>query len=93
MKGVDLPLGENNADYIDYCGHMQLIPRPHEIFPNLLILVQCTWSYCMAKVGCECFFNLSGCVSLPHRTVSYYEQLAILASLLRVIYIEPEWVA
>ena len=52
----------------------------------------------MVEVGCERFFGrLSGYISSPRRTrlggVRNYERIAMLSSILRVIYINPEWAA
>ena len=50
----------------------------------------------VVEVGCERFFALSGYVSAPRRTrlgVRTYERLALLALILRNIYIDDEWVA
>ncbi len=41
-------------------------------------------------------FFLSGYISSPRRTrlgIRNYEQIAMLASIIRVVYIDPEWVA
>ncbi len=48
------------------------------------------------EVGCECFFGLSGYISLPRRTrlgVRTYERLAMLASIVHTVYINNAWVA
>ena len=47
-------------------------------------------------MGCERFFGLSGYISSPRRSllgVRNYERLAMLASILRTVYIDPELVA
>ena len=48
------------------------------------------------EVGCERFFNLSGCVLAPRRVrlkVRTYERLAMLAAMIQKVYIDYEWVA
>jgi hypothetical protein len=65
-------------------------------FPTLWAIVQREASCRETEVGCERFFNLSGYISSPQHTrleVRTYERLAMLASIMRVVYIDPEWVA
>ena len=65
-------------------------------FPTLWVIVQREASHCVTEVGCKRFFNLSGYISSPRRTrleVRTYERLAMLASIMQVVYIDPEWVA
>ncbi len=90
---------KNIADYIDTRGRMRL-PQfygDHKMdFPTLWKLVQCEASRCVVEVGCECFFALSGYISSPKRTrlgVRNYERIAMLSSILRLVYVDPEWVA
>ena len=48
------------------------------------------------EVGCERFFGLSGYVSQPRRSmlgVRNYERLAMLATMLQSLFIDPNWVA
>jgi hypothetical protein len=48
------------------------------------------------EVGCERFFGLSGYVSQPRRStlgVWNYERLAMLATILQSLFIDPSWVA
>ena len=50
----------------------------------------------MTEVGCKRFFNLLRYISSPRRTrleVRTYERLAMLVNIMRVVYIDPEWVA
>ena len=65
-------------------------------FPTLWKVVQCEASRRVVEVGCECFFALSGYISLPKRTrlgVRNYERIAMLSSILRLVYVDPEWIA
>jgi hypothetical protein len=65
-------------------------------FPTLWVIVQREASCHVTEVGCKRFFNLLGYISSPQRTrlkVRTYERLAMLASIMRVVYIDPEWVA
>ena len=97
-RGKDFPSGKNLADYIYLRGRMDLISffQDHaKYFPTKWILVQCERTQHVTEVGCEHFFGLSGNISSPCRTrlgVRNYERLVMLASILNVIYIEPEWV-
>ncbi len=98
-RGKNLPLGKNMADYIDVQGRMWLIQfyRDHKKeFLTLWKVVQFEASRCVVEVGCEHFFALSGYISLPKRTrlgVRNYERIAMLSSILRAVYVDPEWVA
>ena len=71
--------------------------RDHrEHFPTLWIAAQCEEPTKVVEVGCERFFNISGCVSSEKRTrlgVRTYERLAMLAVMIKKIYIDYEWVA
>ncbi len=97
--GKDLPLGNNLFDYIDKQGWMCLIHffEDHkDRFPNMWILVQREASCRVVEVGCGRFFGLYGYISSPRRTrlgIRNYEWIAMLASIMRVMYIDPEWVA
>jgi hypothetical protein len=65
-------------------------------FPNMWLLVQWEASRQVVEVGCEHYFGLSGYISSPWRTrlgIRNYERIALLASIMRVVYIDPEWVA
>ena len=65
-------------------------------FPTLWIVAQREASCRVVEVGCERFFGLSGYISSPRRTrlcVRTYERLAMLASIIQSVYIDPEWVA
>ena len=98
-RGKDLPSGKNLFDYIDKQGRMCLVRffgDHKDRFPTLWILVQREASRRVVEVGCERFFGLSGYISSPQRTrlgVRNYERLAMLSSILRVVYVNPEWVA
>jgi hypothetical protein len=99
-RGKDLPSGKNISDYIDEgTGRMKLLVffEDHKKqFPTLWVIVQREASHCVTEVGCKLFFNLSGYISSPQRTrleVRTYERLAMLASIMQVVYIDPEWVA
>jgi len=98
-RGKDLPSGKNLFDYIDKQGRMCLVHffgDHKDRFPTLWILVQREASRRVVEVGCERFFGLSGYISSPRRTrlgVRNYERLAMLSSILRVVYVNPEWVA
>ncbi|EJK63933.1 hypothetical protein THAOC_15380 [Thalassiosira oceanica] len=89
----------NLADYVNELGRFRLLPFFHahkQIFPTLWVIAQRCDSYRVVEVGCERFFNLSGYISSPQRTrlgVRNYERLAMLASLVRNVYINEEWVA
>ena len=97
--GKDLPSGKNLIDYIDKQGRMCLLRffgDHKDRFPTMWILTQREASRRVVEVGCERFFGLSGYVSSPRRTrlgVRNYERLAMLSSILRVMYINPEWAA
>ena len=97
--GKDLPSGKNLIDYIDKQGRMCLLcffGDHKDRFPTMWILVQREASRRVVEVGCERFFGLSGYISSPRQTrlgVRNYERLAMLSSILRVMYINPEWVA
>lgn len=98
-RGKDLPSGKNLIDYIDKQGRMCLLRffgDHKDRFPTMWILVQREASRRVVEVGCERFFGLSGYISSPRRTrlgVRNYERLAMLSSILRVMYINPEWAA
>ena len=98
-RGKDLPSGKNLFDYIDKQGRMCLVRffgEHKDRFPTLWVLVQREASRRVVEVGCERFFGLSGYISSPRRTrlgVRNYERLAMLSSILRVVYINPDWVA
>ena len=98
-RGADLPSKLNLADYINELGRFRLLPfflAHKHIFPTLWVVAQRADSYRVVEVGCERFFNLSGYISSPQRTrlgVRNYERLAMLASLIRNVYINEEWVA
>ncbi len=50
----------------------------------------------VVEVGCERFFALSGYISSPKCTrlgVRNYERIAMLSSILRLVYVDPEWVS
>ncbi len=58
--------------------------------------MQCEASCHVVEVECERFFALSGYISLPKRTqlgVRNYERIAMLSSILRLVYVDSEWVA
>ena len=66
------------------------------LFPTLWIIVQRNESRRVVEVGCERFFGLSGYISSPRRTrlgVKSYERLAMLASILQNVYVDPARVA
>lgn len=96
VRGKDLPSKKNLADYIDFNGRFDVLSffLDHKrIFPTLFIIAQREASRKVAEVGCERFFSLSGYVSAPRRTrlgVRTYEQLAMLASNLNNVYVDPE---
>jgi hypothetical protein len=98
-RGKDLPSGNNLFDYIDKQGQMCLIcffEDHKDRFPNMWILVQREASRQVVEVGCERFLGLSGYISSPRHTrlgIRNYEWIAMLASIMRVVYIDPEWVA
>ena len=98
-RGKDLPSGKNLIDYIDKQGRMCLLRffgDQKDRFPTMWILTQREASRRVVEVGCERFFGLSGYISSPRRTrlgVRNYERIAMLSSILRVIYINPEWAA
>ncbi len=97
--GKNLPLGKNMADYIDVQGRMQLIQfygDHKKEFLTLWKVVQCEASCRVVEVGCERFFALSGYISAPKCTrlgVRNYERVAMLSSILKAVYADPEWVA
>ena len=98
--GKDLPSGKNLFDYLcKVRGRMNILRffNDHQkIFPILWIVVQCNASRRVVEVGCERFFGLSGYISSPRRTrlgVRTYERLAMLASILKNVYVDPELVA
>jgi hypothetical protein len=98
-RGKDLPSGKNLIDYINKQGRISLLHffgDHKDRFPTMWILVQREASRRVVEVGCERFFGLSGYISSPRRTrlgVRNYERLAMLSSILRVMYINPEWVS
>jgi hypothetical protein len=98
-RGMDMPSGNNLFDYIDKQGRMCLIHFFEDYkdgFPNMWILVQREASRQVVEVGCEHFLGLSRYISSPRRTrlgIRNYERIAMLASIMRVVYIDPEWVA
>ena len=98
-KGRNLPSGRNLADYIDNRGRIDLVKffEDHKkIFPTLWIVVQRESSRRVVEVGCERFFSISGYVSSARRTrlgVRTYERIALLAIILKKVYIDKEWVA
>ena len=66
------------------------------MFPTLWIISQGEISNQVVEVGCERFFNISGYVSSEKRTnlkIRTYERLAILAAMIKKVYIDYEWVA
>ena len=96
----NLPSGKNLFDYIDKQGQKCLLcfyGDHKDRFPIMWILVQREASRQVVEVGgYESFFGLSGYISSPWRTrlgVRNYERLAMLSSILRVVYVNPEWVA
>lgn len=98
--GKDLPSGKNLKNYIDkQTGRMDLLSffDDHKRwFPTLWIVVQRNASRRVVEVGCERFFGLSGYISSPRRSllgVRNYERLAMLACILRTVYIDLELVA
>ncbi len=97
--GKDLPSGNNLFDYIDKQGwmcHICFFDNHKDRFPNMWILVQWEASRQVVEVGCERFFCLSGYISSPRPTrlgIRNYERIAMLASIMRVVYIDLEWVA
>ena len=69
--GKDLPSGKNLADYIDWCGRIDLVHFVGDhirYFPTMWIVVQCEASRRVVEVGCEHFFSLSGYFLAPCRT-------------------------
>jgi hypothetical protein len=98
-RGKDLPSGKNVADYLDARGRMDLLcffSDHQKMFPNLFIIMQREASWGVTEVSCERFFGLSGYVSSLRRSmlgVRNYERLALLASNLPNIYVDPQWVA
>jgi hypothetical protein len=65
-------------------------------FPTLFKIMQREASHWVVEVGCERFFGLSGYVSQPRRStlgVRNYERLAMLATILQSLFIDPSWVA
>ena len=99
-RGEDLPSGKNLADYLDKCGRMSLLrfyqDHRERYFPTLWIVEQCEEPTKVVEVGCERFFNISGCVSSEKRTilgVRTYKRLAMLAVMIKKVYIDYEWVA
>ena len=98
-RGEDLPSGKNLADYVDKRGRINLLRfyEDHSSkFKSLWVLAQCEESNQVVEVGCERFFSLSGCVSSEKRTrlkVRTYERLAMLAAMIKKVYIDYEWVA
>jgi hypothetical protein len=93
-----LPLGNNLFDYIDKQGWMCLIRffEDHKNrFPNMWIIVQREASRQVVEVGCEHLLVFLG-TFLPHGAqlgIRNYEWIAVLASIMRVVYIDPEWEA
>lgn len=62
----DLPSGKNLAGYVDNLDRMNLLRfcGDHiKHFSTLWIAAQCEESTKVVEVGCERFFNISGCVS------------------------------
>ena len=98
-KGDNLPSGKNIADYVDERGRMNLLlffEDHSSMFPTLWLISQCEMSNQVVEVGCERFFNLSGCVSAPRRArlkVRTYERLAMIAAMIQKVHIDYEWVA
>jgi hypothetical protein len=98
-KGKDLPFGKSFTDYINERGQMQLLKffaENQKSFPTLWILVQKEASGHVVEVGCERFFGLSGYVSSPWRTqlgVHNYERLAMLSSIVQIVYVDEKWVS
>ena len=98
-RGDNLPSGKNLADYFDHWHRMNLLKlfSDHtKLFPTLWIIVQREASRRIYEVSCERFFSLSGYVSSPRRTrlgVRNYERLAMLASIINQVYVDPQWVA
>jgi hypothetical protein len=99
-RGKDLPSGKNVADYLDARGRMDLLhffsDHQNKMFPNLFIIMQREASRRVKEVSCERFFGLSGYVSSPRRSmlgVRNYKRLALFASNLPNIYVDPQWVA
>jgi hypothetical protein len=98
-RGQNLPSNKNLADYIDKKGRMNLLDffSDHEQrFPTLFKIMQREASRRAVEVGCERFFGLSGYVSQPRRStlgVRNYERLAMLATILQSLFIDPSWVA
>jgi hypothetical protein len=98
--GKDLPSTKNLCNYIvKKTGRFDLLKfffDHKHLFPTLWIVVQCNASRRVVEVGCERFFGLSGYISSPRRTrlgVRNYERLAMLASILQNVYIDPALVA
>jgi hypothetical protein len=98
-RGKDLPSRKNVADYLDARERMDLLrffSNHQKMFPNLFIIMQREASRRVTEVSCERVFGLSGYVSSPRRSmlgVRNYERLALLASNLPNIYVDPQWVA
>ena len=98
-RGEDLPSKKNHADYIDSNGRFDVLSffDDHQrLFPTLFIMAQRMASRRVVEVGCERFFSLSGYISCPRRTrlgVRTYERLAMLASNLNCVYVDPEMAA
>ncbi len=94
--GKNLPSEKNIADYINTQGRMRLIQfyGDHKMdSPTLWKLVQCEASHRVVEVGCGSFYALSRYISLPKRTrlgVRNYERIAMLSSILRLVYVDPE---
>ncbi|KAL7524795.1 hypothetical protein ACHAWF_001091 [Thalassiosira exigua] len=97
--GVNLPSSLNFADYFGDKSSLfnvlklKFFADHRGKFPTLWTLVQCKATICKVKVGCACFFSLSGCISAPRPTrlgVRTYEHMALLASNLPKIYVESQ---
>ena len=64
----------------------------HQCFPTLfIIIIQSEASRCAVEVGSERFFGLSGYVNAYG--VRNYESLAMLATIMQNLFIDPAWVA
>ena len=97
--GANLPSEKNLTQYLDNKGRINLLClfKDHSsLFPGLYLIVQREVPRRVTEVGCERFFGLSGYVSQPRRSrlgVKNYERIALLANILRNVFIDPEWVA
>ena len=98
-RGVDLPSKLNLANFVNDLGRFRLLLfflAHKDLFATLWVVAQRADAFRVVEVGCERFFNLSGYISSFQQTrlgVRNYERLAMLASLIRNVYVNKEWVA